>query len=91
MEDEGEASYLDSGLIIGSNDGGPEDSVSELVGLMDGVGMVGGDMVGESLFCQGTLAMSYDISVRGQLPADGCLGFWLLSYSGLDCWDHHPF
>ena len=49
LKDEGEASYLDSGLVIDSKDGGPEDSVSELVGLWDGVGLVGGDMVGESL------------------------------------------
>ena len=49
LEDEKEASYLDSGLVIDSKDGGPEDSVLELVGLIGGVGSVGGYMAGESL------------------------------------------
>ena len=49
LEDEGVASYLDLGLVIDSKDGSPEDSVSELVGLRDGVGSIGGHTVGESL------------------------------------------
>ena len=46
MEDEEETSYLESGPVMDSKDGGAEDSVSELVGLRDGAGLVGGDMVG---------------------------------------------
>ena len=49
LEDEREALYPDSDLVIDSKDGSPEYSVSELVGLRDGMGSVGGDMAGESL------------------------------------------
>ena len=46
LEDEREASYLDLGPVRDSKEGGPEDSISELVELRDGVGSVGGNMVG---------------------------------------------
>ena len=73
LEDEGEASYPDLGLVIDSKDGSPEDSVTEMVGLRDGVGSVGGHTVGESLprhFGQELGHLS-----GGQLPADGSLDF----------------
>ena len=49
LEDEGEALYPDSGLITDSRDGGPEESVSELVKLEDTVGSIGGDAAGKPL------------------------------------------
>ena len=36
-----EASYLDLGLATDSRDGGPEESVLELVKLQDGMGLTG--------------------------------------------------
>ena len=46
MLEEDEASYPDSGPVIDSREGGPEESVSK---LEDGVGSTGGDAVGKPL------------------------------------------
>ena len=49
LEYEGEASYPDSGPATDSREGGPEESVLELVKLEDGVDLLGGDAAGKPL------------------------------------------
>ena len=73
LEEEGETLYPDSGPVTDSRDGGPEESVSELVELDDGVGLIGGDAAGKPLprhFGQEMGCLS-----GGLLTADGGLGF----------------
>ena len=47
LGDEEEASYPESGPVIDSRDGGPEESISEL--LEGGVGLIGGNAAGKPL------------------------------------------
>ena len=49
LEGEGEALYPDSCPVIDSKEGFPEHSISELVELRDGVGLVGGNTAGKLL------------------------------------------
>ena len=75
LGNEREASYPDWGLVIDSKEGGPEDSVSELVELRDGTGSVGGDMVGQLLSLPRPCGHVLGHLSGGQLPVDGGLGF----------------
>ena len=68
LEDEGEASYPDSGLVTDSREGGPEESVSE---LEDGVDSTGGDAAGKPLSRH--LGQEMGCLSGGLLPVDGGL------------------
>ena len=59
FEDEGEVSYPDSDLVTDFREGGPEESVSELVKLKDGVGSMGEMQQGNP--CPSTLAKKWDV------------------------------
>ena len=81
FEDEGEALYPDSGLVTDSREGGPVESVSELVKLEDGVCLTGGDAAGKPLprhFGQETGHLS-----GGSTPCRWGPGFLLLVLIGV--------
>ena len=81
--EEDEASYLDSGLIIDSREGGPEESVSE---LEEGIGPAGGEAVGKPL----PRHLDQDIRCLNgdQLPVDGGLGSYSMSLLDLNYMDY---
>ena len=76
FEDDGKALYLDSGPVTDSREGGPEDSVLELVKLEDDLGSTRGDAVGRPLPIH--LGQETGCLSGGLLPADGGLDSYSL-------------